>query len=73
MHLYYLQKHKSAVAIAAAKVMNPAFHGVGHQNRVGPDSEGVYDDAFMEALDCITNALDNVDARKPREERERVK
>ncbi len=44
--------------------MNPAFNGIAHQNRVGPDSEGTYDDAFFESLDLVTNALDNVDARK---------
>ena len=60
----YTQKHKSEVAIAAAKVMNPGFNAVSHQNRVGPDTENIYDDAFMEGLDCVTNALDNVDTRK---------
>ena len=59
-----IQKHKSEVAIAAVRMMNPAFHGVAHQNRVGPDTENIYDDTFMEALDCVTNALDNVDARE---------
>ena len=43
--------------------MNPGFNGVAHQNRVGPDSEGIYDDSFMEQLDIVVNALDNVDAR----------
>ena len=57
------QKHKSEVAIAAVKKMNPSFQGVAHQNRVGPDTENIYDDDFMEHLDCVTNALDNVDAR----------
>ena len=44
--------------------MNPGFHGVAHQNRVGPDTESIYDDKFMEQLDIVVNALDNVDARK---------
>ncbi len=43
--------------------MNPSFNGVAHQNRVGPETEGTYDDAFFESLDLVTNALDNVDAR----------
>ena len=43
--------------------MNPEFKGVSHENRVGPDSEGIYDDQFMEQLDLVVNALDNVDAR----------
>lgn len=58
-----IQKYKSEVAVAAVRGMNPAFHGEPHQNRVGPDTENIYDDAFMESLDCVTNALDNVDAR----------
>ena len=44
--------------------MNSQFNGVAHQNRVGPDTENVYDDVFMEQLDIVVNALDNVDARK---------
>ncbi|KAJ8963633.1 hypothetical protein NQ314_005480, partial [Rhamnusium bicolor] len=36
---------------------------VSHENRVGPETENVYDDAFFEELDGIANALDNVDAR----------
>ncbi|XP_009466815.1 PREDICTED: ubiquitin-like modifier-activating enzyme 1 [Nipponia nippon] len=32
-------------------------------DRVGPDTERVYDDDFFEALDGVANALDNVDAR----------
>lgn len=36
---------------------------ISHENRVGPDTEKVYDDAFFEDLDGVANALDNVDAR----------
>ncbi|BHF65867.1 E1 ubiquitin-activating protein [Sparganum proliferum] len=36
---------------------------VPHENRVGPETEAVYDDAFFEALDGVANALDNVEAR----------
>ena len=43
--------------------MNPAVNIVAHQNRVGPDTERVYDDKFFEALDGVANALDNVEAR----------
>ncbi|KAG7279855.1 hypothetical protein CRUP_016182 [Coryphaenoides rupestris] len=39
--------------------MNPSFNITGHQNRVGPDTERVYDDDFFESLDGVTNALDN--------------
>ncbi|XP_067302477.1 ubiquitin-like modifier-activating enzyme 1 isoform X1 [Pseudorasbora parva] len=56
-------KMKSETAAAAVKQMNPTVRITGHQNRVGPDTEKVYDDDFFESLDGVANALDNVDAR----------
>ncbi|XP_054859377.1 ubiquitin-like modifier-activating enzyme 1 [Eublepharis macularius] len=56
-------KMKSDTAAAAVKEMNPNIHIVSHQDRVGPDTERVYDDDFFENLDGVANALDNVDAR----------
>uniref|UniRef100_A0A673LDZ3 E1 ubiquitin-activating enzyme n=1 Tax=Sinocyclocheilus rhinocerous TaxID=307959 RepID=A0A673LDZ3_9TELE len=56
-------KMKSETAAAAVKQMNPSIRITGHQNRVGPDTEKIYDDDFFESLDGVTNALDNVDAR----------
>uniref|UniRef100_A0A8C5AGG0 Ubiquitin-like modifier activating enzyme 1 n=1 Tax=Gadus morhua TaxID=8049 RepID=A0A8C5AGG0_GADMO len=56
-------KMKSETAAAAVKLMNPSFNITGHQNRVGPDTERVYDDDFFESLHGVANALDNVDAR----------
>jgi len=58
-----VQKPKSGTAAAAAKVMNPKLNIASHENRVGPDTENIYDDDFMEGLDGVANALDNVDAR----------
>lgn len=34
------------------------------QNRVGPETESIYDDDFFTALDGVANALDNVEASK---------
>lgn len=45
------------------KTMNPQANVIAHENRVGPETENVYDDAFFEELDGVANALDNVDAR----------
>uniref|UniRef100_A0AAZ3QDB8 E1 ubiquitin-activating enzyme n=1 Tax=Oncorhynchus tshawytscha TaxID=74940 RepID=A0AAZ3QDB8_ONCTS len=56
-------KMKSETAAAAVKQMNPSIRITGHQNRVGPDTERVYDDDFFESLHGVANALDNVDAR----------
>src|SRR3989442_10995590 len=35
-----------------------------HQDRVGVETENVYNEDFFDNLDGVTNALDNVDARK---------
>lgn len=58
-----IQKPKSTTAANAVKKMNPAMNIEPHQNRVGPETEGLYNDTFFENLDGVCNALDNVDAR----------
>lgn len=58
-----VQKSKADVAAKAIKKMNPQVNVIAHQNRVGPETENVYDDVFFEKLDGVANALDNVDAR----------
>lgn len=58
-----VQKAKSDTAAAAVKKMNPQVNIIAHQNRVGPETERVYDDTFFEPLDGVANALDNVEAR----------
>lgn len=60
---YDVGQMKAEVAARAVKNMNPNCNVVAHQNRVGPDSENIYNDQFFENLTCVTNALDNVDAR----------
>ncbi|OZJ02072.1 Ubiquitin-activating enzyme E1 1 [Bifiguratus adelaidae] len=59
-------KLKSQCAADAIVAMNPDMKDKidVHQERVGPDTENVYDDAFFESLDGVTNALDNVEARQ---------
>ncbi|NXN91286.1 UBA1 enzyme, partial [Rhinopomastus cyanomelas] len=56
-------KLKAERAAAAVLEMNPALRISSRPDRVGPDTERVYDDDFFEALDGVANALDNVDAR----------
>ncbi|KAL1141009.1 hypothetical protein AAG570_000935 [Ranatra chinensis] len=58
-----VQRPKSATAAKVIKKMNPLMNIVSHENRVGPETEKVYDDVFFENLDGVANALDNVDAR----------
>jgi ubiquitin-activating enzyme E1 len=57
---------KADTAAAAVAEMNADLKGKihSHQNRVGPETEDVYGDAFFESLTGVTNALDNVQARQ---------
>ncbi|KAI9668068.1 MAG: E1 ubiquitin-activating protein [Bathelium mastoideum] len=56
---------KSECAARAVQAMNPELQGkiVVLKDRVGPDTEHVFDEQFWNSLDAVTNALDNVDAR----------
>ncbi|XP_070558786.1 ubiquitin-like modifier-activating enzyme 1 [Ptychodera flava] len=58
-----VQKLKSETAANAVKKMNPGVNIIAHQDRVGPETENIYNDSFFESLDGVANALDNVDAR----------
>ena len=62
--VFPFQKFKSSTAANAAKAMNPSFNVTVHENRVGPETENIYDDAFFEGLSGVANALDNVDTSK---------
>ncbi|KAI8149195.1 ubiquitin-activating emzyme E1 [Fennellomyces sp. T-0311] len=57
---------KSKTASKAVTAMNPDLDGkiTVYQERVGPDTENIYNDDFFEKLSGVTNALDNVEARK---------
>ncbi|ARF11555.1 ubiquitin-activating enzyme E1 [Klosneuvirus KNV1] len=55
---------KSKAASHAISQMNPNIKVEPHFNRVGLESENVYDMKFFESLDGVANALDNIDARK---------
>jgi len=58
-------KRKSECASQAVQAMNPDLNG--HitmlKDRVSQETEEVFNEDFWEALDGVTNALDNVDAR----------
>ncbi|GLT26833.1 hypothetical protein SLA2020_018750 [Shorea laevis] len=54
---------KSTVAASAAAAINPHLNIEALQNRVGPETENVFDDSFWENLTVVVNALDNVNAR----------
>jgi ubiquitin-activating enzyme E1 len=58
-------KLKSECAANAVQTMNPELRGQINtmRDRVGPDTENVFNEDFWNSLDGVTNALDNVDAR----------
>lgn len=58
-----VQQPKSRVAALAVKRMNGDINVTSHENRVGVETEKIYDDTFFERLDGVANALDNIDAR----------
>jgi ubiquitin-activating enzyme E1 len=56
-------KYKAEVASAKAKKMNPNVKIEYKLNRVGNDTEHIFNNDFYESIDIIVNALDNVNAR----------
>lgn len=54
---------KSTVAATAAASINSQLQVEALQNRVGPETENVFDDTFWENLSVVINALDNINAR----------
>lgn len=56
---------KSDTAAAAVQAMNPDLSGhiICLKDRVSPETEHVFNEDFWGALDGVTNALDNVEAR----------
>ena len=59
-------KLKSECAAEAVQAMNPDLKGkfVILPDRVGAETEHIFNENFWEDLDGVTNALDNVDARQ---------
>lgn len=57
--------NKSEIAARAVAAMNPDLEGkiTARLEKVGPETEHIFDSAFWASLDFVTNALDNVDAR----------
>lgn len=58
-------KLKSDCAAESVQAMNPELKGkiLTLRERVGQDSEHIFNENFWDELDGVTNALDNVDAR----------
>eukprot|EP00095_Tigriopus_kingsejongensis_P004446 maker-scaffold168_size293125-snap-gene-0.16 protein:Tk04446 transcript:maker-scaffold168_size293125-snap-gene-0.16-mRNA-1 annotation:"ubiquitin-like modifier activating enzyme 1 isoform x1" len=61
--------NKAQVAANAIMAMNPDTHVEVFQERVGPETQTVFDEDFWQQFDVIANALDNVSARRYVDER----
>ena len=62
-------KPKSLTAAEAAFRINPNVNIDAKVDRVGVESENIFNTNFFESLDFVTNALDNVDARRYMDQR----
>ena len=62
-------KPKSLTAAEAAFRINPNVRIDARVDRVGVETEHIFNTAFFESLDFVTNALDNVDARRYMDQR----
>ncbi|KAF2709122.1 ubiquitin-activating enzyme E1, partial [Pleomassaria siparia CBS 279.74] len=58
-------KLKATAAASAVQAMNPDLKGKIEtmSEKVGPDTEHIFNENFWNNLDAVTNALDNVEAR----------
>lgn len=56
-------KFKSDVAAREVRKMNPLISVTNFQHKVCQETETIFDEKFFESLTCVTNALDNVQAR----------
>ena len=59
-----VSKLKSECASQAVLKMNPAIKIKAYQERVGVETEELFNENFWESLTGVTNALDNIEARK---------
>ncbi|KAG7192562.1 E1 ubiquitin-activating protein [Scheffersomyces spartinae] len=59
-------RNKSEVAATAVAAMNPDLKGKieSRLDKIGKETEHIYNDEFWNGLDLVTNALDNVDTRR---------
>jgi ubiquitin-activating enzyme E1 len=57
-------KKKSECAATAVKGFNHKMNIIALADRVAEDTEAVFSDDFFADVDCVTNALDNIDARR---------
>ncbi|KAH9257809.1 hypothetical protein BASA81_003827 [Batrachochytrium salamandrivorans] len=58
-----LLQNKAVSAGKAVQAMNPGIEIDAREDKICPETENVYDESFFHSVDCVVNALDNVQAR----------
>ncbi|CAD8197777.1 unnamed protein product [Paramecium octaurelia] len=59
----HIRKPKSLTAAAVVKQMNPDINVVARLDKVCQETQDIYHNGFYTQMNCVTNALDNVQAR----------
>ncbi|KAL1140470.1 hypothetical protein AAG570_000402 [Ranatra chinensis] len=59
----HVKKAKSTTAAKAVKRINPSVKMYAHANKVGPETEHIYNDDFFHNIDVVANAVDNLESR----------
>lgn len=59
----HIGKSKSLIAGQEVMKINDKIKVTSHTNKVCPETQNIYNQSFFNTIDCVTNALDNVQAR----------
>ncbi|CAK63716.1 unnamed protein product (macronuclear) [Paramecium tetraurelia] len=59
----HIRKPKSLTAAAVVKSMNPDIKIIARLDKVCQETQDIYHNQFYKQMNCVTNALDNVQAR----------
>ncbi|CCW63771.1 unnamed protein product [Phytomonas sp. EM1] len=61
---HHIGNAKSVVAAAAAREINPELNTTCYEEKIGPETEGIFNETFWNLHAVVLNALDNVSSRK---------
>lgn len=61
---HHIGRAKSTVAAEASRAINPALRVTSYEEKMAPETEGLFNEHFWEKHAVIINALDNIASRK---------
>ncbi|CCW68287.1 unnamed protein product [Phytomonas sp. Hart1] len=61
---HHIGSAKSIVAAAAAREINPGLHTTSYEEKIGSETEGIFNETFWNSHSVVLGALDNVGSRK---------